>query len=134
VSPKSHLKRLPEPTGAELDILRVLWQQGPRTVREVHEALRDQTGTGYTTVLKLLQIMHRKGLVKRDDSARAHIYAPVKNKEQTQKQYLGRFVHRVFEGSAAELIMQALGSGKPASSQDLKKIRDMLDDIEQGRK
>jgi predicted transcriptional regulator len=89
VSPKFHLKkRLPEPTDSELDILQVLWQQGPSTVREVHEALRDQTGTGYTTVLKLLQIMYQKGLVKRDDSARRIFTRPSRTKSRRKSNIL----------------------------------------------
>ncbi|MCG8433300.1 MAG: BlaI/MecI/CopY family transcriptional regulator [Gammaproteobacteria bacterium] len=120
---------LPRPTEAELGILRVLWRLGPATVRQVHETLSKKTPTGYTTVLKLLQIMHQKGLVERDNSNRAHVYVPVKSKEQTQRQLLGDFLSRVFEGSSSQLVMQALGSGDPASPEDLQKIRELLDKL-----
>ncbi len=120
---------LPEPTETELEILTVLWQLGPCTVRQVHDTL-ERHGLAYTTVLSMLQIMYQKGLVSRDDAERAHIYKAVQSKPQTQRQILGKLMHRVFEGSAAELVMQALGSAKPASMEEIRKIRALLDDLE----
>ncbi|MHB8405200.1 MAG: BlaI/MecI/CopY family transcriptional regulator [Gammaproteobacteria bacterium] len=120
---------LPEPTETELEILSVLWQLGPSTVRQVHETL-ERHGLAYTTVLSMLQIMYQKGLVSRDDSERAHVYKPALSKHQTQRQILGKLLHRVFEGSATELVMQALGSAKPASAEEISKIRARLDELE----
>ncbi|HET7844639.1 MAG TPA: BlaI/MecI/CopY family transcriptional regulator, partial [Xanthomonadales bacterium] len=97
---KRRANELPKPTEAELDILQVLWQRGPCTVREVHETLYRDEGAGYTTALKLLQVMHGKGLVERDDSQRAHVYRPVASKESTQSRFLTDIVQRVFNGSA----------------------------------
>ncbi|HET7176736.1 MAG TPA: BlaI/MecI/CopY family transcriptional regulator [Gammaproteobacteria bacterium] len=121
----------PEPTEAELEILRVLWQQGDCTVRQVHEVLAHENPVAYTTVLTTLQIMHQKGLVKRDESARAHIYAASLSQRRAQKRFLGKLLHRVFEGSAAELVMQALGSGKPATPEELAMIRARLKELEE---
>ena len=121
---------LPKPTEAELSIMRVLWNLGPTTVRQVHEVLAARSPTGYTTVLKLLQIMHQKGLVQRDDSNRAHIYVPTLSKESTQQQMLGDFLSRVFEGSSSALVMQALDSGGKTSPAELKRIRELLDELE----
>src|SRR5215475_6464266 len=108
----------PWPTAAELDILRVLWDVGPTTVRDVHEALYGQDGASYTTSLKLLQIMHAKGLVERDDSQRAHVYRAAVNKQRTQKRYLADMVQRVFNGSASQLVLHALGNHPPASREE----------------
>jgi len=120
---------LPEPTGSELEILKVLWQLGPSTVRQVYHAL-ERHGLAYTTVLSMLQIMHQKGLVSRDDSERAHVFKPALSKNQTQRQILGKLLQRVFGGSATELVMQALGSAKPASTEEIRKIRALLDELE----
>lgn len=120
---------LPEPTQTELEILSVLWQLGPSTVRQVHGALERQ-GLAYTTVLSMLQIMYQKGLVSRDDSERAHVFKPALSKNQTQRQILTELLHRVFEGSATELVMQALGSSKPTSIEEIRKIRALLDELE----
>jgi BlaI family transcriptional regulator, penicillinase repressor len=122
---------VPEPTETELEILNVLWQLGPSTVRQVHEAL-ERHGLAYTTVLSMLQIMHQKGLVNRDDSERAHVFKPALSKKQTQRQILGRLLQRVFQGSSTELVMQALGSAKPASAEEIRKIRALLDELEAG--
>lgn len=116
------------PTDAELGILRVLWQRGSATVREVHEVLGGQ-GEGYTTVLKLLQIMHQKGLVSRDESQRAHVYTPLVEKSQAQQQLLGDLMQRVFDGSREQLVLRALGNGK-ATPEELAKIRALLDELE----
>lgn len=119
---------LPRPTEAELEILRVLWSRGDCTVREVHEVLRGG-GSGYTTALKLLQVMHAKGLVVRDDSSRAHVYRAAISKERAQKWFLGDLVRRLFDGSSSQLVMQALGSDK-ASPSELKAIRQLLDRLD----
>ena len=120
---------LPRPTEAELAILRVLWDRGPSTVREVTEALQVERGTGYTTALKLLQIMTDKGLVQRDDSLRAHAYEAVASAETTQRQLVSDLLERAFGGSARQLVLQAL-SAKRASRDELAEIRRMLDEFE----
>jgi predicted transcriptional regulator len=124
-------KPLPRPTDAELGILRVLWDRGPSTVREVHDALRRTHDSGYTTVLKLLQIMIDKGLVVRDESQRAHVYATKLSEQRTQRQLLGDLMDRAFNGSPAKLVMQAL-TGRKASAEELTAIREMLDQMEEG--
>jgi len=118
------------PTDAELEILNVLWKRGPSTVHAVHEKVTQTNPVGYTTVLKLLQIMHVKGLVKRDDSARAHIYAAASSRVQTQQQLLRKLTQRAFEGSVAELVLQALGSDRPASIDELRRIRELINELE----
>ena len=120
-----------KPTDAELAILRVLWSRGPSTVREVAAAMgRDGA---YTTILKLLQIMTEKRLVRRDESARTHVYEAVASEDQTQKQMVSDLVARVFDGSAAKLVLQALASAK-ASPAELAEIRKLLDTHRGGRK
>jgi predicted transcriptional regulator len=119
------------PTEGELAILRVLWARGPSTVREVHETLSPDRPTGYTTTLKLLQIMADKGLVQRDEAKRAHVYE-AREAETTQAQLVHDLVDRVFAGSAARLVMHAI-SGKRASKKELAEIRKALDEAE-GRK
>ena len=123
----------PKPTEAELAILRVLWQRGPSTVREVWEQSNPQQQTGYTTVLKILQIMFEKGLVTRDESQRSHIYQAQMTQEQTQRQVVGHLLERVFSGSAPKLVMQALAV-KKASRAELAEIRKLLDQLEGKRK
>jgi len=124
------MRKLPKPTDAELGILRVLWTRGPSTVRQVHDALSAERPTGYTTALKLLQVMHAKGLVERDDSQRAHVYRPVSSKANTQSRFLTDIVQRVFDGSPSQLVMHALGSNPRASQQELAEIRDLLARLE----
>lgn len=124
-------RNLPKPTDAELAVLRVLWRQGPSTVREVWQHLQHEQRTGYTTVLKIMQIMAAKGLVQRDESARSHVYQPSVSEEQTQRQVVGHLLERVFSGSAPKLVMQALAS-KRASPAELAEIRKMLDEMEGG--
>jgi predicted transcriptional regulator len=119
--------KLPRPTDAELAILRVLWERGPSTVREVHEVLRD--GSGYTTVLKLMQIMTEKGLVVRDESQRAHVYSARATQEKTQRQLVTDLVERAFGGSPAQLAMQAL-STKKTSPEELAELRRLLDSLD----
>jgi len=122
----------PRPTDAELEILNVLWQRGASTVRDVHQAIsRTKPATGYTTVLKLMQIMAEKKLVRRDESQRAHVYEPRLAREQTQRQLIGDLLERAFDGSATKLVMQALNT-KHASAEELSTIREMLDEFERG--
>jgi predicted transcriptional regulator len=122
-----------KPTAAELEILNVLWELGAGTVREVHGELERRQTVGYTTVLKLLQIMTEKGLVARDEKDRAHVYRPALKREETQGQIVGDLLDRVFGGSATQLVLRAL-SDRKASKQEIAEIRQMLDSIEQERK
>ena len=124
---------LPRPTDSELAILRVLWRLGPATVRAVHHELSRIQATGYTTVLKMLQIMTEKGLVKRDASERSHVYQPVCSEQSVQRQLVGHLLDRAFGGSAQKLVLQALAA-KKASPQELAEIRKLLDEIEGGTK
>ncbi|HEY3284843.1 MAG TPA: BlaI/MecI/CopY family transcriptional regulator [Armatimonadota bacterium] len=117
------------PTDGELAILRVLWDQGPCTVRQVHEALQQERRTVYTTVLKLLQIMAEKGLVTRDETAKAHVYRAVPSRDATQKSLVGDLLDKAFSGSASRLVMQALSSRR-ASPEELAEIRRLLDGLE----
>ena len=126
-------RELPKPTDAELAILRVLWDRGPSTVREVTDAIQEERGTGYTTALKLMQIMTEKGLVRRDDTNRSHVYEAVAAAEETQRQLVGDLLDRAFGGSAQQLVLQAL-SGRKASRADLAEIRKLLDEMEQKAK
>ncbi len=121
------------PTASELEILHVLWTRGPSTVREVHEQLNAGRSTGYTTTLKLLQIMANKDLVRRDEKQRAHVYQARLAREQTQSQIVRDLVDRVFGGSASGLVMHALSS-KRASAKELAEIRRTLDEMEGHRK
>ncbi len=122
-------KPTPRPTDAELAILNVLWERGPATVREVHETLSKTQDSGYTTVLKLMQIMTDKGLVVRDESQRAHVYTARSSAQKTQRQLIGDLIDRAFGGSPTQLVMQAL-STTHASSEELTAIRKMLDQME----
>ena len=120
-----------KPTDAELAILRVLWSRGPSTVRQVAGAMDREVG--YTTVLKLLQIMTEKGLVTRDESARTHVYSAAFSEDQTQRQLVNDLVERAFDGSAAKLVMQALAS-KKATPEELDEIRQLLNKPRGGSK
>ena len=122
----------PRPTDAELSILRVLWERGPSTVRQVHEALADTRDTGYTTTLKLMQIMADKGLVTRNETARTHVYSASAGEEQTQQQLVKDLVDRAFGGSAAQLVLRAL-SAEGASDAEVKEIRKLIDDYREKR-
>ena len=117
-----------KPTEGEMEILQVLWKKGNCTVREVHEALNKKE-SGYTTTLKLMQIMHEKGLVDRDTSSKTHIYRSLVNQEQTQQQMVNKMIDNVFNGSAARLVMQALGN-KTASQEEIDLIKAYLDKLE----
>jgi predicted transcriptional regulator len=121
----------PRPTDAELAILRVLWKQGPSTVRQVQEALDAERPTGYTTVLKLLQIMAEKELVLRDEAERSHVYRSRHSEEQTQRRLVSDLLDRAFGGSAQQLVLRALGA-KKASREELAEIRKLLDKLEGG--
>jgi predicted transcriptional regulator len=121
-------KQLPRPTDAELSILTVLWERGPSTVREVHDELIKGQPAGYTTVLKMLQIMIDKGLVIRDESERAHVYTARLTEQKTQRQLVTDLLDRAFGGSSAKLVMQAL-STKRATAEELSEIRAMLQKI-----
>lgn len=110
------------PTEAELRILQVLWTKGPSTVRDVHDQLRDEKDTGYTTTLKLLQTMHAKGLVRRNDEARAHVFEAVPSREQAQRGLVGDVLDMAFGGSAKALVMNALNTGQ-TTPQELDEIR-----------
>lgn len=124
-------KPTPRPTDAELAILRVLWERGPSTVREVHDALSTSQETGYTTVLKLLQIMTDKGIVVRDESQRAHVYASSESEQRTQRRLIGDLMDRAFGGSPSKLVMQALSATK-ATADELTAIRRLLDEQIEG--
>ena len=121
------------PTGAELEILNVLWQNGPATVRDVFDQLAKSKPVVYTTVLKTLQIMSEKDLVRRDEKQRAHVYEARSPQSDTQRQLVADLVDRAFDGSAANLVLQALSSRK-TSRADLAAIRKMLDEHERGAK
>jgi predicted transcriptional regulator len=127
-------KVLSRPTEAEFAILDILWDRGVSTVREVHKALYQDDGTGYTSSLKLLQIMHAKGLVERDDSERAHVYRAAVSKESTQRSFLSDMVQRVFDGSAPQLVLHALGERPQATREELDEIRALLDELDRGAK
>jgi predicted transcriptional regulator len=118
---------LPRPTDGELAILRVLWVRGPSTVRQVHDVLSRDRPAAYTTTLKLLQIMTEKGLVRRDDADRSHVFEARMTEAQTQRQLVGDLLDRAFGGSASKLVMQALAARR-ATPEELDEIRRLLDD------
>ena len=123
----------PRPTDAELEILTVLWSRGASTVRDVHVAINTRKPAQYTTVLKLMQIMAEKGLVRRNEEQRAHVYEAAQPMEWTQRQLAGDLLQRAFRGSAASLMVGAL-SARKASKQDLAEMRRLLDEYEKGRR
>jgi predicted transcriptional regulator len=122
----------PRPTDAELEILRIIWSRGPSTVRQVHDELSRLKTTGYTTVLKFMQIMTEKGLLRRTEEHRVHTYYSTVPQETTQQQLVADLLDRAFGGEPTQMVMQAL-SGKRASKQDLAEIRRLLDEYEGGR-
>ena len=124
MSATKHIK----PTESELEILRVLWARTTASVRDVHEELAKHKEAGYTTTLKLMQIMHEKGLVKRDDSIKTHIYQANVSREKTQKQMVGKMIYTLFGGSPTELVLQALGNHK-ASAVELEEIQKLIDNL-----
>ncbi len=121
----------PKPTEAELEILTVLWSRGQSTVREVHEVIARRKAAQYTTVLKQLQVMAEKGLVRRDETERSHVYEASRPMEWTQRQLAGDLLHRAFKGSAGGLMMGALSAQK-TSKRELTELRRMLDEYEKG--
>ncbi len=118
-----------KPTAGELQILQVLWERGPSTVREVHDCLQQEKAYGYTTVLKLMQIMTSKGLVRRNEEQRAHVYEACQPEEQTKRQFASDVLQRVFDGSARELMLHAL-AGRPSSRNEIEELRLLLDEHE----
>ena len=119
-----------KPTESELEILRVLWDRGEATVRDVHEVLSKTKDAGYTTTLKLMQIMHEKGIVKRDESNKTHKYIALISREKTQKQFMGKMIDTLFQGSSTQLVMQALGNHK-TSKEELDEIQKLIDNLKQ---
>ena len=117
-----------KPTESELEILQVLWTRSKATVREVHEVLLKTKDAGYTTTLKLMQIMHDKGLVTRDDSIKTHIYTPAVSRENTQKQMVNKMINSLFSGSSTNMVLQALG-GHTASNEELDIIQEMINEL-----
>jgi BlaI family transcriptional regulator, penicillinase repressor len=118
-----------KPTVSELEILRILWARGPSTVREVHEALSKKKRMGYTSVLKLMQIMFDKGSVRRNEDQRAHVYQANHAAEKTKRQLAGDVLQRVFDGSASQLMMHAL-AGRKGSKEEVEELRRLLDEYE----
>ncbi len=122
-----------KPTESELEILRILWERNKASVRDVHEELSKTKEAGYTTTLKLMQIMFEKGLVGRDDSVKIHVYYPVVSREKTQKHLLGKMITNLFGGSSTELVMHALGNHK-ASPEELEEIQTIAQQPEKALK
>jgi BlaI family penicillinase repressor len=123
----------PKPTDAELEILTVLWSRGASTVRDVHEVIAGRKPAQYTTVLKQLQVMAEKGLVRRDERQRSHVYAPARPREWTQRQLAGDLLRRAFDGSAKGLLLGAL-SARKTSKKELAELRGLLDEFHKGGK
>ena len=126
-------KSSPKPTEAELEILQILWDSGPSTVRFVNDKLNLRKEVGYTTTLKIMQIMTEKNLLSRDEENKSHIYSAVYKKDETQKVLLDKFLESTFGGSASKLVLQALGNRK-TSKKEIEEIRKFLDKIEGGKK
>jgi len=120
--------KMMKPTEGELEILGILWNNGTATVRTVHEEICKSKEAGYTTTLKLMQIMFEKGLVTRDSSNKTHIYQPAVTKEKTQKQFVNKMINSLFAGSSADLVMHALG-GNNASNDELEKIQTLINEL-----
>ncbi|GJM29906.1 MAG: hypothetical protein DHS20C17_25410 [Cyclobacteriaceae bacterium] len=124
---------IPKPTGAELEILKVIWDNGPSTVRLVNDTLSQQRKIGYTTTLKIMQIMADKGLLKRDTSGKTHVYMAAVSQQKTQQQLIDKLTSTAFGGSAMKLVMQALGN-KKSTKEEIDEIRAFLDHLEGGEK
>lgn len=118
-----------KPTESELEILQILWEKGDSTVREVHDILTQNKEAGYTTTLKLMQIMHEKGIVKRDTSSKTHIYSALASQQKTQQHLVSRLIENAFNGSAARMVMQALGNHK-SSKEEIEAIKKYLDELD----
>ncbi len=123
-----NIQALPRPTESELEILSILWKYGKSSVRTVHDEISKSKPTGYTTTLKLMQIMFDKKLLTRDSSCKIHVYEPAVSKEKIQKQFVAKMVNSLFSGSPAQLVMQALGSSHP-SNEELIKIEELLEEL-----
>jgi BlaI family penicillinase repressor len=121
----------PKPTEKELEILQIVWEKEAVSVKDVHEALGGDVANGYTTILKLMQIMHEKGLVTRQKSGKLHLYTAVPSLENTRQQMLDKMISTVFQGSAAQLVLSALGSNK-SSKEELREIKKYLEKLEGG--
>lgn len=126
-------KVLVKPTEKELEILQILWNKGPVAVKDVHETMGGEVANGYTTILKLMQIMHEKGLVTRQKSGKLHLYKAVPSQENTRQQIVDKMITTVFEGSAMQLVMSALGNSK-SSPEELQEIKKYLEKLEGGDK
>jgi predicted transcriptional regulator len=126
-------EKLQKPTTTELEILRVLWERGPSTVRDVHEVMAQSKPIGYTTVLKIMQIMTQKGSVARNEDSKAHVYKARQPEENTKRQLAGDLLQRAFAGSASQLMMHAL-AGKKTSQAEIAEIRELLDEYERKAK
>lgn len=129
---KAQETNIPEPTKAELEILQVLWELGPTTVRAVNDKLNEQREVNYTSTLKQMQIMAEKGILKRDESQMKHIYIPVEAEQKTKGHLLDRFVNTLYKGSASSLVMQLLGNKQP-SKEEIKEIKELLKKLENGK-
>jgi predicted transcriptional regulator len=127
------MEKLQKPTTTELEILRVLWERGPSTVRDVHEVMAQSKPIGYTTVLKIMQIMTQKGSVARNEDSKAHVYKARQPEENTKRQLAGDLLQRAFAGSASQLMMHAL-AGKKTSQAEIAEIRELLDEYERKAK
>jgi len=124
---------IPTPTDAEIEILRVLWDRGASTVRDVHDVVSRSKDVGYTTILKQMQVMHRKGLLVRSDRYRSHVYEPAESQAKTQRQMAGSLLQQAFGGSARHLLQSAL-AGRKVDAKEIDEIRALLDDYERRRK
>lgn len=134
MSTKKHENtKLPKPSEGELRILQVLWNRGPSTVREVFEKVEQATSVGYTTILKLMQIMHEKGLVHRDESTRSHVYSAALSREKTEERFVEDLLDTVFDGSKTRLVLQILGNSN-ASKEELSEIRQLVERIGKEKK
>jgi BlaI family transcriptional regulator, penicillinase repressor len=122
-----------KPTDKEMEVLQILWQKSQASVKEVHEELGGESTNGYTTILKIMQIMHDKGLVTREKNGKLHLYKAMSSPENTRTQLLDKMINTVFQGSASKMVMSALGSSNP-SKEELKEIRNYLDQLEGGTK
>jgi len=127
------IKRTPKPTSGELEILNILWEKGASPVSVVHDEIRERKPTAYTTILKLMQIMHEKGLVKRNETGKAHIYRAAVTEDQTQTNLVADLMERAFRGSASKLVQHVL-EAKAASPEELAEIRRMIDEAAKGGK
>lgn len=125
-------KATAKPTEKELEILQILWERRAASVKDVHEALGGEDSNGYTTILKLLQIMHEKGIVTRQKSGKLHLYEAVATRENTRQQILDKMIDTVFQGSAMKLVMSALGTNK-SSKEELQEIKKYLEKLEGGK-